>query len=126
MQRIPQLMTQKNSGGFMETVKTVVYAVIIAIGIRTFLFEPFHIPSGSMMPTLLIGDYLFVAKYSYGYSRYSFPFGPDIFSGRIFGSAPASAAMSWSSSCRSDTSTDYIKRIVGLPGDRIQMKAGVL
>ena len=88
MQRIPQSMTQKTSGGYMETVKTVLYAVIIAIGIRTFLFEPFHIPSGSMIPTLLVGDYLFVEKYAYGYSRYSFPFGPNIFSGRIFGSDP--------------------------------------
>jgi len=125
MQRIPQLMTQKSSGGYMETVKTVVYAVIIAIGIRTFLFEPFHIPSGSMIPTLLIGDYLFVEKYAYGYSRYSFPFGPNIFSGRVFGSDPARGDVVVFK-LPSDTSTDYIKRIVGLPGDRLQMKAGVL
>jgi signal peptidase I len=125
MQRIPQLMTQKSSGGYMETVKTVVYAIIIAIGIRTFLFEPFHIPSGSMIPTLLIGDYLFVEKYAYGYSRYSFPFGPNIFSGRVFGSDPARGDVVVFK-LPSDTSTDYIKRIVGLPGDRIQMKAGVL
>ena len=125
MQRIPQLMTQKSSGGYIETVKTVVYAVIIAIGIRTFLFEPFHIPSGSMIPTLLIGDYLFVEKYAYGYSRYSFPFGPDIYSGRVFGSDPARGDVVVFK-LPSDTSTDYIKRIIGLPGDRIQMKAGVL
>ena len=125
MQRIPQLMTQKSSGGYMETVKTVVYAVIIAIGIRTFLFEPFHIPSGSMIPTLLIGDYLFVEKYAYGYSRYSFPFGPNIFAGRVFGGDPARGDVVVFK-LPSDTSTDYIKRIVGLPGDRLQMKSGVL
>ena len=100
--------------------------IIIAIVIRTFLFEPFHIPSGSMIPTLLIGDYLFVAKYSYGYSRYSFPFGPDMFSGRIFGSDPAKRGDVVVFKLPSDTSTDYIKRIIGLPGDHIQMKAGVL
>ena len=125
MQRIPQSMTQKTSGGYMETVKTVVYAVIIAIGIRTFLFEPFHIPSGSMIPTLLVGDYLFVEKYAYGYSRYSFPFGPNIFSGRVFGSDPERGDVVVFKLPR-DTSTDYIKRIVGLPGDHIQMKQGVL
>ncbi|HEY8950002.1 MAG TPA: signal peptidase I, partial [Rhizomicrobium sp.] len=73
---------------WIETVKTVVYALLIALVIRTFLFQPFNIPSASMEGTLLIGDYLFVEKFSYGYSRYSFPFGLGPFSGRIFGSAP--------------------------------------
>ena len=111
----------------LETVKTVVYAVLIALVVRTVAYEPFNIPSGSMVPTLLVGDYLFVSKFSYGYSRYSLPFGLPLFSGRIF--------------CRSrsrergdvavfklptDNSTDYIKRIVGLPGDQIQVRHGDL
>src|SRR5258708_18548038 len=76
--------TKKASGGMLETVKTIVYAVLIALVVRTVAFEPFNIPSGSMIPTLLVGDYLFVSKYSYGYSRYSLPFGMPLFSGRIF------------------------------------------
>ena len=118
-------MTKKTSGGYVETVKTVVYAILIALGIRSFLFEPFHIPSGSMIPTLLVGDYLFVEKYAYGYSHFSFPFSPNLFSGRIFGSDPDRGDVVVFK-LPSDTSTDYIKRIVGLPGDRIQMKQGVL
>jgi len=118
-------MTQKTSGGLVETVKTVVYAILIAIGIRTLLFEPFHIPSGSMIPTLLVGDYLFVEKYAYGYSHFSLPFAPPIFSGRIFGSDPTRGDVVVFR-LPTDTSTDYIKRIIGLPGDRIQMKQGVL
>jgi signal peptidase I len=123
--RTIQTMSQKTSGGLMETVKTVFYAILIAIGIRTVLFEPFHIPSGSMIPTLLVGDYLFVEKYAYGYSRFSLPFSPDLFSGRIFGSDPKRGDVVVFRK-PTDTSTDYIKRIVGLPGDRIQMKSGVL
>jgi signal peptidase I len=118
-------MTTKTSGGYMETAKTVFYAIIIAIGIRSFLFEPFHIPSGSMIPTLLVGDYLFVEKYAYGYSRYSFPFGFNLFSGRIFGSDPERGDVVVFKLPR-DPSIDYIKRIVGLPGDHIQMKKGIL
>src|SRR5271156_596620 len=120
----PQLMKQKSSG-VSETVKTVIYALIIALGIRSFLFEPFHIPSGSMIPTLLIGDYLFVAKYSYGYSHYSFPFSPDLFAGRIFAGEPKRGDVAVFRK-PTDVSVDYIKRVIGLPGDRIQMEHGVL
>ncbi len=118
-------MTNPNKGGLWETVKTVVYAVLIALGIRTFAYEPFNIPSGSMIPTLLIGDYLFVSKFSYGYSRYSFPFSPPLFSGRIFQQDVDRGDVAVFKLPR-DGSTDYIKRIVGLPGDRIQMKKGIL
>ena len=74
----------KATGGFVDTVKTIVYAVLIALGIRTVAFEPFNIPSGSMIPTLLIGDYLFVSKYSYGYSRHSLPYSLPLIPERIF------------------------------------------
>lgn len=87
------------TGGFGETVRIIIHALIIALVIRTFLFQPFSIPSGSMKSTLLIGDYLFVSKYSYGYSRYSFPFGMGFFDGRFMASVP-SVAMSRCSSCR--------------------------
>ena len=109
----------------METVKTVVYAVLIAIVARTFAFEPFNIPSGSMIPTLLVGDYLFVSKYSYGYSKHSFPLSLAPFSGRILERPPKVgdvAVFKWPG----DGRTDYIKRIVGVEGDRVQVKGGVL
>ena len=115
----------KRKSGLLENVKTIIYAGLIAIGIRTFLLEPFNIPSGSMIPTLLVGDYLFVSKWSYGYSRYSFPFAPDLFSGRILGSQPARGDVVVFKLPR-DTSIDYIKRIIGLPGDRIQVQQGEL
>ena len=105
-----------------EGYRVVIHALLIALVIRTFLFQPFNIPSGSMEPTLLVGDYLFVSKFSYGYSRYSFPFAPPIFTGRIFGSEPA----------RGDIlvfrrgADDFIKRVIGLPGDRIQVIGGVV
>jgi signal peptidase I len=105
---------------WIETVKTVVYALLIALVIRTFLFQPFNIPSASMEGTLLIGDYLFVEKFSYGYSAYSFPFGLGPFNGRIFGSQPTRGDVVVFKYPR-DTSTDFIKRVIGLPGDRIQM-----
>lgn len=105
---------------WIETVKTVVYALLIALVIRTFLFQPFNIPSASMEGTLMIGDYLFVEKFSYGYSRYSFPFGLGPFSGRVFGSEPARGDVVVFKYPH-DTSTDFIKRVIGLPGDRIQM-----
>src|SRR5215831_13215199 len=80
---------KRKEGGIGETVRVIAHALIIALVIRTFLFQPFNIPSGSMMATLLIGDYLFVSKYSYGYSHYSLPFSPPLFSGRVWASPPS-------------------------------------
>jgi signal peptidase I len=119
------MTTKKKAGGWIESFKTVLYAGLIAIGIRTVAFEPFNIPSGSMIPTLLVGDYLFVSKYAYGYSKHSMPFSPDLFEGRIFGSLPARGDVAVFKYPR-DNSTDYIKRIVGLPGDRVQVRLGRL
>ena len=118
-------IAKSKSGSLLENIKTIVYAGLIAVGIRTVAFEPFNIPSGSMIPTLLVGDYLFVSKYSYGYSRYSMPFSPNLFSGRIFGRLPERGDVVVFKFPR-DNSTDYIKRIIGLPGDRIQVRAGEL
>ena len=116
---------EKKESTFGETVKVIVQALLLALVIRSVLFQPFSIPSGSMMPTLLVGDYLFVSKYAYGYSRYSFPFSPNLFTGRIWGSEPERGDIVVFRFPR-DTKIDYIKRVVGLPGDRIQMKEGVL
>ena len=116
---------QKKSGGLGETVSVIIQALLLALVIRTFLFQPFSIPSGSMRPTLLEGDYLFVTKWAYGYSRYSLPFSPDLFSGRIWGSEPERGDVAVFK-FPPNPSLDYIKRVVGLPGDRIQMKDGQL
>src|SRR5256885_7494997 len=116
---------KKASGGMLETIKTIVYAVLIALVVRTVAYEPFNIPSGSMVPTLLVGDYLFVSKFSYGYSRYSLPFGLPLFSGRIFYHSPERGDVVVFK-LPTDNSTDYIKRVIGLPGDHIQMKNGIL
>lgn len=117
---------KRKDGGIGETIRVVVHALIIALVIRTFLFQPFNIPSGSMMHTLLIGDFLFVSKYSYGYSRFSFPFSPPVFSGRLPGAwTPERGDVVVFRLPRED-STDYIKRLIGLPGDRIQVIDGVL
>jgi signal peptidase I len=116
---------KRKEGGIAETLRVIVHALIIALVIRTFLFQPFNIPSGSMKSTLLVGDYLFVSKYSYGYSHFSFPFSPPLFSGRIWGSPPDRGDVVVFRLPRED-STDYIKRVIGLPGDTIQMIGGVL
>ena len=118
-------MAKRTNDGWLENIKTLLFAGLIAIGIRTVAYEPFNIPSGSMIPTLLVGDYLFVSKFSYGYSRYSLPFSPPLFSGRIFGRLPDRGDVAVFKLPR-DNSTDYIKRIVGLPGDRMQMRGGQL
>ena len=115
----------RKEGGFTENVRVVVQALLIALVIRTLLFQAFSIPSGSMKATLLIGDYLFVSQYSYGYTHYSLPFSPPLFSGRIFGAAPERGDVVVFRLPKDD-STDYIKRVIGLPGDRIQMVDGLL
>jgi len=109
----------------IEIVKTVVYALLIALFLRVFLFQPFTIPSASMEPNLLKGDYIIVSKFSYGYSRHSAPFSPALFKGRIFGSEPKRGDIIVFK-LPTDNRTDYIKRLVGLPGDRVQVKGGVL
>ncbi len=113
------------SSGVMETMRTVGYALLIALIIRALLFQPFSIPSGSMLSTLLIGDYLFVSKYAYGYSKHSLPFSPPLFSGRILGGEPERGDVAVFK-LPTDGRTDYIKRVIGLPGDRIQMRDGQL
>ncbi len=118
-------MEHRKASALRETVRTVFYAIVIALVVRTFAFEPFNIPSGSMKPTLLVGDYLFVSKYSYGYSRYSFPWSLPLFDGRILGDAPERGDVIVFKK-PSDNETDYIKRLVGLPGDRIQVLGGIL
>ncbi len=108
-----------------ELFKAIAFAAVIALCIRSFLFEPFNIPSGSMLPSLLVGDYLFVEKYAYGYSQYSFPFGVVRFSGRILEKIPERGDVAVFRQPK-NTRIDYIKRIIGLPGDRIQVKEGIL
>jgi signal peptidase I len=113
-------------GGIVVILTLSILIILIALTIRTFLFQPFYIPSAGMMPTLLVGDYIFVSKFSYGYSRYSFPFSPPpSFAGRIFATEPRRGDVVVFRAPK-DTSHDYVKRIVGLPNDRIQMINGVL
>ena len=123
--RVTTTEQKRKEGGFAETVRVIVHALIIAAIIRTVLFQPFNIPSGSMKATLLVGDYLFVSKYTYGYSHYSLPYSPPIFSGRIWASEPKRGDV-LVFRLPKDDSVDYIKRVIGLPGDRIQMIQGVL
>ena len=118
-------MSKKNKESKFELLKTVVIAGLIALGFRSFLFEPFNIPSGSMVPTLLVGDYLFVSKASYGYSRYSFPLSIFPFGGRIFADVPQRGDVAVFRQ-PTDPAVSFIKRVVGLPGDRVQVKGGLL
>ncbi|MCX7587726.1 signal peptidase I [Phenylobacterium sp. 58.2.17] len=110
---------------FVEIVKTVAYALLIALFLRVLFFQPFTIPSASMEPTLLEGDYIIVSKFSYGYSRHSIPFSPPLFKGRIMEHAPERGDIVVFKLPR-DGRTDYIKRLIGLPGDRVQMRQGRL
>ena len=104
----------------IDNIKTLFYALIIALFIRSLFFQPFYIPSSSMEPNLLIGDRLFVSKYSYGYSRHSFPFSPQIFTGRILEKSPKRGDVIVFKT-PADDRTDYIKRLIGLPGDTVQI-----
>jgi signal peptidase I len=108
-----------NKNFFIENTKTLFYALVIAIIIRSFLIQPFYIPSSSMEPSLLVGDRLFVTKYSYGYSKHSFPFSPKLFNGRIMSKNPKRGDVIVFKT-PADNRTDYIKRLIGLPGDEIQ------
>ena len=110
---------------FIENLKTLFYALIIAVFIRSIFIQPFYIPSSSMEPTLLVGDRLFVTKYSYGYSKHSFPFSPPLFSGRLIYKEPARGDVVVFKT-PSDNRTDYIKRLIGKPGDTIQFISGNL
>ena len=108
-----------------ENLKTLLYALFIAVIIRSIFIQPFYIPSSSMEPNLLVGDRLFVTKYSYGYSRHSFPFSPPLFKNRIFNKSPEKGDVIVFKT-PADNRTDYIKRLVGLPGDTIQFIDGLL
>jgi signal peptidase I len=116
---------EKKEGGFGELVSIGFQALVIALVIRTLLFQPFNIPSGSMKATLLVGDYIFVSKYSYGYTKYSVPFALIPFVGRIWAGTPKRGDVAVFRNPKDD-STDYIKRVIGMPGDRIQMVNGEL
>lgn len=120
-------MNDKNNqpGGVWDTTKTVFYAVMIAVFVRSFFLEPFDIPSGSMIPSLLVGDYLFVTKTSYGYSRHSFPLSMPLVKGRVFYTEPKRGDVIVFK-LPSDNRTDYIKRLIGMPGDRVQVRSGRL
>lgn len=116
---------KERRSGWSDTIRVVIHALILAMIVRVFLFQPFNIPSGSMIPTLLVGDYLFVSKYSYGYSRHSFPFSPNLFEGRVWNAEPDRGDVVVFKLPR-DGETDYIKRVIGLPGDEVQVIEGRL
>ena len=118
-------MDAAKTGSIKESILTIVYAGLIALGIRSFAYEPFSIPSGSMIPTLLVGDYLFVSKFSYGYSRFSLPLSLPLIEGRVLFNEPERGDVVVFR-LPTDTDKDYIKRIVGLPGDTIQVINGIL
>ena len=108
-----------NKKFFIDNFKTLIYALIIAVTIRSLIIQPFYIPSSSMEPTLLVGDRLFVTKYTYGYSKHSFPFSPPIFNDRFFFNKPKRGDVVVFKT-PADNRTDYIKRLIGVPGDRIR------
>jgi signal peptidase I len=129
---------KKSDDGFWDTIKVIIQALLIAFAVRMFLYQPFNIPSASMYPTLKVGDYLFVSKLSYGYSKYSFNFGLNLFGTELFkfGPIPVEGRFVFPDEPKRgdvavfklprDNETDYIKRVIGLPGDRVQVREGVV
>ncbi len=114
---------KKIVNSIIDNFKTILAALLIAVIIRSVFFQPFYIPSSSMEPTLLIGDRIFVSKYTYGYSKHSFPFSPPVYSDRIFYKKPKQGDLVVFKT-PADNRTDYIKRLIGLPGDEVQFKNG--
>ena len=110
---------------FTYLIALIMAALLVGLPIRILLWQPFNIPSGAHMPTLLIGDHVFVSKYAYGYSRFSLPFAPQLFNGRILAARPERGDVVVFK-LPSDNRTDYIKRIIGLPGERVRLRGGVV
>jgi signal peptidase I len=124
MSGAPKTASRPEKSALGETVRTILGAGLIALFIHSFLFQPFWVPSGSMVPSLLVGDYLIVDKFAYGYSRYSFPFAPDLWAGRIPGGMPARGdVVVFQPPGAPDA---FVKRVIGLPGDTIQVTGGQL
>ena len=118
-------MTKVKKNSFFGNFKSIFIAIFIALLIRSFIFEPFNIPSGSMKPNLLVGDFIFVSKYSYGFSKHSLPFSIPIIPGKIFSNTPERGDVVVFKTPENNR-TDYIKRVIGLPGDKIQIKNGII
>ena len=120
-----QSMTKGKKNSFFGNLKSIFIAIFIALLIRSFIFEPFHIPSGSMKPNLLVGDFIFVSKYSYGFSKHSLPFSIPLIPGKIFSNTPERGDVVVFKTPENNR-TDYIKRVIGLPGDKIEIKNGII
>ena len=120
-----QSMTKVKKNSFFGNLKSIFIAIFIALLIRSFIFEPFNIPSGSMKPNLLVGDFIFVSKYSYGFSKHSLPFSIPIIPGKIFSNTPERGDVVVFKTPENNR-TDYIKRVIGLPGDKIEIKNGII
>ena len=118
-------MFKTKKSNLLSNIKSITIAVFLALLIRSFLFEPFNIPSGSMKPNLLVGDFIFVSKYSYGFSKHSLPFSLPLIPGKIFSSTPERGDVVVFKTPENNR-TDYIKRVIGLPGDKIEIKNGVI
>ena len=118
-------MTKSKKNSFFGNLKSILIAIFIALLIRSFIFEPFNIPSGSMKPNLLVGDFIFVSKYSYGFSKHSLPFSIPLIPGKIFSNTPERGDVVVFKTPENNR-TDYIKRVIGLPGDKIEIKNGII
>ena len=118
-------MTKSKKNSFFGNLKSIFIAIFIALLIRSFIFEPFNIPSGSMKPNLLVGDFIFVSKYSYGFSKHSLPFSIPLIPKKILSNTPERGDVVVFKTPENNR-TDYIKRVIGLPGDKIEIKNGII